>query len=89
MDKNRLCPEYWESRLFQSHSHNEGVNSLLKIQDRNNPDSLTSVADGIVSGLFKKANLEELNTILSALNNDGDKKGVTELLKEEILKRPR
>ncbi|KAK9078664.1 hypothetical protein SSX86_002721 [Deinandra increscens subsp. villosa] len=94
MDKDRLCTDYWESRPFQS--DNKGDNSL-KIQEPNIPNAsqnndLTKVADTIMSGLFKKANLEELNTFLSVLRNDGstsDQQVVTKLLNDEILKRPR
>ncbi|CAH1429675.1 unnamed protein product [Lactuca virosa] len=98
MDRNRVCKEYWESRPFLSQSHNEGENSL-KIQESNIPDcnnnsGLTTDSDDIVSGLFKKANLEELNSFLSVLGNDdssGDKgKGkLMRLLNEEIGKRSR
>ncbi|KAI3721664.1 hypothetical protein L2E82_32681 [Cichorium intybus] len=92
MDRNRVCTEYWQSRPFLSQSHNEGDNSL-QIQESNIPDStknnaLTAPSDDIISGLFKKANLEELNSFLSVLGND-DSSGVMRLVNEEIVKRSR
>lgn len=96
MDRNRICTDYWESRPFHAQSHNNGDNSL-KIQEPNTPNAtqnnnLTPVTDNIISGLFKKANLEELNAFLSVLSNDNstrDQQVVTKLLNDEILKRPR
>nr|XP_043631774.1 putative lysine-specific demethylase JMJ16 [Erigeron canadensis]XP_043631775.1 putative lysine-specific demethylase JMJ16 [Erigeron canadensis] len=94
MDRNRLCTEYWESRPFHSQSHE---NALLKLQESNTPNTdknngLTTDANNTISGLFKKANLEELNMFLSVLGNDGltgNQQGVAKLLNEEILKRTR
>ncbi|KAK1421161.1 hypothetical protein QVD17_23298 [Tagetes erecta] len=96
MDRNRLCTDYWESRPFHAQSHNNGDNSL-KIQEPNTPNAtqnnnLTTLTDNIISGLFKKANLEELNTFLNVLSNDNstrDQQVVTKLLNDEILKRTR
>lgn len=96
MDRDRVCTEYWESHPIHSASHKKGDNSL-KILEPNIPGattntSLTTVSDPIISGLLKKANLEELNAILSVLSRDGSTSGqqaVTKLLNEEIVKRPR
>ncbi|KAI3705304.1 hypothetical protein L1987_75539 [Smallanthus sonchifolius] len=96
IDGNRLCTDYWDPRPFHSQSQNKG-DSSLKIQDPNTPNATqnngsNTVADTIISSLFKKANLEELNTFLSVLSNDGstaDQQVVTKLLNDEILKRPR
>ncbi|KAF5799166.1 putative chromatin remodeling & transcription regulator FYR family [Helianthus annuus] len=87
IDKNRICTNYWEPRPFHS---------PLKIQEPNTPNAtqnkeLTAVTDTVISGLFKKANLEELNAFLSVLSKEGssDQQAVTKLLNDEILKRPR
>ncbi|XP_024979680.1 putative lysine-specific demethylase JMJ16 isoform X5 [Cynara cardunculus var. scolymus] len=91
MDRHRLCTEYWESRPFHSQSHDQAGKSSSKIQDPNNPENngLTSEVDTVVSGFFKKANLEELNTLLSVLSSNDSTGGVTRLLKNEIGGRPR
>ncbi|KAI3799564.1 hypothetical protein L1987_34863 [Smallanthus sonchifolius] len=96
VDRNQVCREYWESHPIHSGSQNKGDNSL-KILEPNIPDAtknngLTTVSDSIISGLLQKANLEELNTFLSVLTNDGSTSSqqvVTKLINEEILKRPR
>ncbi|KAL4576645.1 hypothetical protein LXL04_012742 [Taraxacum kok-saghyz] len=92
MDKNRVCKEYWDSRPFLSQSHNEGENSLKIQDDCTKVNGLTTDSDDIILGLFKKANLEELNSFLSVLGNDdlsGDKGKVMRLLNQEIVKRSR
>lgn len=92
MDRNRVCSEYWESRPFHSQSHNKGDHSLINIPNATKVEGSFTNAVSIISGLFKKANLEELNAFSSVLSNDGstsDQQAVTKLLKEEILKRPR
>ncbi|XP_076897466.1 putative lysine-specific demethylase JMJ16 [Bidens hawaiensis] len=84
MDTNRVCTDYWESRPFHSQSHNK-EDTTLKIQEPN------IASDSIISGLFKKASLEELNAFLSVLNNEGStssQQEVAKLLNDEILKRP-
>ncbi|KAI3750780.1 hypothetical protein L2E82_21598 [Cichorium intybus] len=76
-DRNQMCKEYWESRPFN-------------IQDQSNQMSLSTGADKIVSGLFKKANLDELNVFKTILTNDdskSDQNRVMRLLNEEIVKR--
>ncbi|KAK1409754.1 hypothetical protein QVD17_36283 [Tagetes erecta] len=96
VDRDRVCTEYWESHPIHSASHNKGDN-LLKILEPNIPDatkntSSTTVSDTIISGLLKKANLEELNAFLSVLSNDGSTSGqqaVTKLINGEIVKRLR
>ncbi|KAI3793592.1 hypothetical protein L1987_36212 [Smallanthus sonchifolius] len=89
VDRNQVCTEYWESHPIHSGSQNKGDNSLKILKPNND---LTTVSDPIIPGLLKKANLEELNTFLSVLSNDGSTSSqqvVTKLINEEILKRPR
>ncbi|KAD7479835.1 hypothetical protein E3N88_02971 [Mikania micrantha] len=96
VDKNQVCLEYWESHPVHFGSHNKGESSL-KILEPDIPDAtksngLTTVTDSIISGLLKKANLEELNALLSVLSNNGSTSNqqlITKLLSEEILTRPR
>ncbi|XP_071738564.1 putative lysine-specific demethylase JMJ16 [Rutidosis leptorrhynchoides] len=92
MDRNRLSVEYWESQPFHSQSNDNS--SLVKIQepDVTKDDGLTADDENVISGFLKKANLEELHTFLSALSKDGstsNQSGVTKLVNEEIIKRPR
>lgn len=89
LDRNRQCADYWESRPFHSHAHNQG---LPTDTDATKTEGLAMDTDTVISGLLKKANLEELNTFLSVLSNDGstsNQLGVTRLINEEILTRPR
>lgn len=65
MDQNRVCSEFWRSKpLMQIAQSSLAVESLkpnIKSEISNDP----TVADTVLSGLFKKANCEELH----ALNN--------------------
>lgn len=81
-----MCKEYWESRPFHTQSHDDiSGNSSVNIEDQSN-----SGDDTIVSGLFKKANLEELNVFMSVLTkDDSNQNRVMRLLNEEIVKRLR
>ncbi|KAL7582325.1 putative lysine-specific demethylase JMJ16 isoform X1 [Lactuca sativa] len=85
-DRHRMCKEYWESRPFHTQSHDDiSGNSSVNIEDQSN-----SGDDTIVSGLFKKANLEELNVFMSVLTkDDSNQNRVMRLLNEEIVKRLR
>ncbi|KAJ9540112.1 hypothetical protein OSB04_026618 [Centaurea solstitialis] len=86
MDSQRLCTEYWEARPFHSQSQSQAGKVSL-----NNPENngLTSEVDTVISRLFQKANLEELNAFLSVMSSDDSTGGVTRLLKHEIGERPR
>ncbi|CAK9138001.1 unnamed protein product [Ilex paraguariensis] len=102
IDQNRVCTEYWKSRPLMHiphHSQSEDTsrNLLLKSEiptdeESGKSDTLLAGVDTIINGLFKKANPEELNalySILSKNNSTADQCLVTQLLNEEIHKRPR
>ncbi|XP_059665739.1 putative lysine-specific demethylase JMJ16 isoform X2 [Cornus florida] len=103
MDRNRVCTEYWKSRpLMQipqhSQSEDDGANIIVKSEISNDAEDrrsnpLPTGIDTILSGLFKKANPEELhslNSILSDNNRPNTDQGlVSRLLNEEIHKRLR
>ncbi|KAK9061393.1 hypothetical protein SSX86_018574 [Deinandra increscens subsp. villosa] len=96
VDRDRVCTEYWESHPIYSGSYKKGDKSS-KILGSNVSDAVknngpTAVSDPIILGLLKKANLEELNTLLNVFSNDGstgNQQGITKLLNEEIITRPR
>ncbi|CAI9301981.1 unnamed protein product [Lactuca saligna] len=85
-DKHQMCKEYWESRPFHTQSHDDiSGNSSVNTEDQSN-----SGDDTIVSGLLKKANLDELNVFKTVLtNDDSNQNKVMRLLNEEIVKRLR
>lgn len=84
LDRHRVCKEYWESR-----PRDVCRDPSIKTQDAAQ-NSLTVESHTIISGMFKKANLDELNMFTSVLtNNDSTcyQSRVMILLKEEIAKR--
>ncbi|KAM3338737.1 lysine-specific demethylase JMJ18 [Capsicum galapagoense] len=92
MDQNRVCSEFWRSKpLMQIAQSSLAVESLkpnIKSEISNDP----TVADTVLSGLFKKANCEELHALNNLLkpNNLTSNQGImTRLLNEEIEKRGR
>ncbi|KAJ9545932.1 hypothetical protein OSB04_025639, partial [Centaurea solstitialis] len=94
LDKHRVCKEYWESRPFHTQSRDVSRDSSINTQDPKNrdvgPNILPVGKDTIISTMFKKANLDELNVLMSVLtNNDSTwyQSKVTSLLKEEIARR--
>ncbi|KAA8539005.1 hypothetical protein F0562_025697 [Nyssa sinensis] len=102
MDQNRVCMEYWKSRpLMQipqhSHSGDNGgsIFTMSKIPNdheasKSNP--LPAGVDTVLSGLFKKANLEELHALYGILSDNRtttNQGPVTRLLHEEIHNRQR
>ncbi|KAL3520986.1 hypothetical protein ACH5RR_019135 [Cinchona calisaya] len=101
MDQNRVCTEYWKSRpLMRIPQHSkpgDGVRnfSLSEVsndQQASKSDSLPVGVDMKINSLFKKADPEELRALYSLLSNNNpatDQSLVTELLTEEIHRRPR
>lgn len=92
MDQNRVCSEFWRSKpLMQIAPSSLAVDSLkvnIKSEISNDPTG----ADTVLSGLFKKANCEELHALNNLLktNNLTPNQGLmTRLLNEEIEKRGR
>ncbi|XP_024025134.1 putative lysine-specific demethylase JMJ16 [Morus notabilis] len=103
MDRNRVCSEYWDSRPYSrpqvqipqtSRSKETGGRTSEQGSAQGPPDNhlLPSGVDAILGGLFKKANVEELNSLYRMLNDNQLTVGrdlVTRLLNEEINNRPR
>ncbi|KAL5566870.1 hypothetical protein UlMin_030034 [Ulmus minor] len=103
MDRNRVCSEYWDSRPYsrpqlQIPQASRPTNGNLCRNSEQGSDQgatgneLPVGVDTTLRGLFKKANLEELNSMYSILNDNQLKSGrglVTQLLNEEINNRPR
>lgn len=96
MDRNRVCTEYWKSRPFMQipqHSRqpqNNSGNLIPNNGDACKGDQLPAGVDTVLSGLFKKAIPEELQSLLTILNNNNPSSGrylVTSLLNEEIHRR--
>lgn len=96
MDRHRVCTNYWDSRPY-SRAQVDTSNRKEKDQDSSNIEAVGNHAlplalDTILKGLFNKADLEELQSLHSALaqnNSILDGTLLTHLLDEEILKRPR
>lgn len=103
MDRNRVCSEYWDSRPYSrpqvqipqtSRSKETSGRTSEQGSAQGAPDNhqLPSGVDTILGGLFKKANVEELNSLYRILNDNQLTVGrdlVTRLLNEEINNRPR
>lgn len=96
LDRNRVCKEYWESRPFHTQSRDVCRDSSINMRDPNNRDAarnnLPVGADTVISSMFKKANLDELNMLMSVLTkNDSTcyQSMIMSLLNEEIAKRLR
>ncbi|XP_004302095.1 PREDICTED: putative lysine-specific demethylase JMJ16 [Fragaria vesca subsp. vesca] len=94
MDRNRVCSEYWDSRPYSrpqvqipQKAPSEETRENLNDQEAAGVSLLSSGVDAILGGLFKKANLEELNSLYSILSDNQQTVGrglVTRLLNEEI-----
>ncbi|KAK3001060.1 hypothetical protein RJ639_019067, partial [Escallonia herrerae] len=93
MDRHRICKGYWESRPFmQIPQHSLPQDGYANKEDNGKSQQFPAGVDSLVSGLFKKANPEELralNSILSDNSLTSNQGLVSRLLNEEILKRPR
>ncbi|XAR65863.1 hypothetical protein NMG60_11011845 [Bertholletia excelsa] len=102
MDRNQVSTEYWKSRPVMqipqlSQAEEKRTNLSLRCDgddDREASKShvLPARVDTILSGLFKKANTEELKALYGILNDNrpGTEHGlVAQLLKQEIQKKPR
>ncbi|CAL5363169.1 unnamed protein product [Camellia sinensis] len=101
MDRNQVCTEYWKSRpLMQIPQHpqsqDNGGNLSLRTDTTNNQEASrnhnisAAGVDTILSGLFKKANPEELHALYDVLSDNRpttDQGLVTRLLNQEIHKR--
>ncbi|XP_021738049.1 lysine-specific demethylase JMJ18-like [Chenopodium quinoa] len=86
-DKNRVCAEYWNSRplaqisqCFLSRGNNLNPSNKLE-------GAMVGGSDTILRGLFKKANPEELHSLMAILGNN--QKHVNRVLNEEIENRSR
>lgn len=108
MDRNRVCSEYWDSRPYSRpqvqipqtlRSNNARGNLQVASEERSEKGASQSQIHGLATGiepilrsLLKKANVEELNSLYSVLNDNGSTGClalVTQLLGEEIHGRPR
>ncbi|KAL8159605.1 hypothetical protein V2J09_001142, partial [Rumex salicifolius] len=82
LDRNRICIDYWTARPLARLQSAENVKTPLESKEAKSVET-----DRILSGLFKKANSEELSTLLGILGDDksaADVSIVTSLLKDEI-----
>ncbi|XP_050381077.1 putative lysine-specific demethylase JMJ16 [Argentina anserina] len=96
MDRNRVCSEYWDSRPYsrpqvqipqKNQSEETRENFNRNDQEAAGINLLSSGVDTILGGLFKKANLDELNSLYSIVSDNQQTVGrglVTRLLLEEI-----
>uniref|UniRef100_A0A5B6Z7D0 Uncharacterized protein n=2 Tax=Davidia involucrata TaxID=16924 RepID=A0A5B6Z7D0_DAVIN len=102
MDRNQVCTDYWKSRpLMQIPQHSQSGDNgsnifprseILNDQEANKGHPLPAGVNTVLSGLFKKANPEELHALYSILSENKpttDQGLVTRLLNVEIHKRPR
>ncbi|KAG5549731.1 hypothetical protein RHGRI_014885 [Rhododendron griersonianum] len=90
MDRNQVSTEYWKSRPLMQIPQSEvkSENHLPQTDIANEPHGV----DTILCGLFKKANPEELHTLYGILTDNRpatDQGLVTQLLNQEIHKRPK
>nr|DAD36799.1 TPA_asm: hypothetical protein HUJ06_007440 [Nelumbo nucifera] len=104
-DPNRVCMEYWKFRSQNQILPHCQPGNVVDHKPRIKEDfsdqeavagtgNLPSVGvDTVLRGLFKKANPEELYSLYSILSDNtkpiADQRLVTQLLNEEIQKRPR
>lgn len=95
MDRNRVCGEYWDSRPYSrpqvqspQHSQPTEISRNLQSTERNHGvDPRPGGVDIVLGGLLKKANLDELNSLYTLLNDNRptvDQGVLTRLLNEEI-----
>ncbi|CAK9325920.1 unnamed protein product [Citrullus colocynthis] len=95
MDRNRVCGEYWDSRPYsrpQVHSpqlsQSTEISRNMQTTERNHGvNSRPAGVDIVLRGLLKKANLEELNSLYTLLNDNRptvDQGVLARLLNEEI-----
>ncbi|XP_048136486.1 putative lysine-specific demethylase JMJ16 isoform X1 [Rhodamnia argentea] len=107
MDRNRICIDYWASRPYsrpqvQVQQHISLIDTGENANRTNKGAkacSLDATGDHVkpvevetaLKGLLRKADLQELRTLYTILNQNGsilDQDLITTLLNEEILKRP-
>lgn len=98
MDHNRVSTEYWKSRTIgkiaehsQPPSSNSG-NLEMNNVDACKGDRLPAGVDTVLCSLFKKANPQELNSLLTVLSNNkssNDRDVAVRLLNDEIHRRPK
>lgn len=90
MDQDHVCSEYWRSKTSCAtpslHLTSGSAEMVLR-----NPDYPTSRYDSLLSGLFKKANSEELKTLRHLLSDDKQESRtkLIELVDAEIKRRPK
>ncbi|XP_074263741.1 putative lysine-specific demethylase JMJ16 [Silene latifolia] len=85
LDRKRVCAMYWNSRPLAQISH-----CFLPRANVQNPNSVSGAnggADTLLKGLFKKANPEELRSLLGIAGKNPSL--VTRLLDEEMQSRSR
>lgn len=91
MDSDRVCTEYWESLPMGQcpcpQPEGNARHAIPKTENLNDPDGVETT----LSGLFKKANLEELQALRTIVNGNTspDRTIATKFLHQEILKRRR
>lgn len=98
MDHNRVSTEYWKSRTTgkiaeysQPPSSNSG-NLQMNNVNACKGDQLPAGVDTVLCSLFRKANPQELHSLLTILNNNkssSDRDVAVRLLNDEIHRRPR
>ena len=103
MDQTRVCNEYWDSRPYsrphgqipQASKPNETVGRLHRVSSEEanvmSNQLLPVGVDAALKRLFKKANVEELNSLYRIMSNNGsvaDRSVIAQLLKEQIRNRP-
>ncbi|KAL8166447.1 hypothetical protein V2J09_007946 [Rumex salicifolius] len=92
LDKNRVCKDYWNSRPLAQVSKLLQPEASTQVSYTNSKDKILGGADVILKGLFKKANTEELHSLLGILEEEKpatSRSVVTKLLNEEIHQRMR
>ena len=98
MDHNRVSTEYWKSRtVVKIPEHSQPPPSNSGNLGRNNVESckgdqLPAGVDTVLCSLFRKANPQELQSLLTVLNNNKsshDRDVAVRLLNDEIHRRPR
>lgn len=94
LDRNRVCGEYWDSRPYSrphvqspQPSHTTEISRNMQTEKNNGVDPRLAGVDIVLRGLLKKANLEELNSLYTLLNDNrpaDDQSVLPRLLNEEI-----
>ncbi|GAB4836091.1 hypothetical protein Ancab_001008 [Ancistrocladus abbreviatus] len=98
LDENRICREYWSSRPLAEVSHCSQSKEICRDRHVNAEEANaggkhpTAGADVVFGNLFKKANPDELHTLLKLFSGGGplsERDLLIQLLKEEIQRQSR